>query len=166
MRINLSSLVGVTVCAAVILAGVEPAWSADRDAIRKIKGLAVQSGNAKIIEAMKVLEDEGFLETMAGGGDSADVPAAASSEDPAPAASSASVGTIDAERAKEIALAHARPKLGAMGAGAEVMSVTEKAGPPKIFRVKIMPGTKATLCFFMSYNVDVDASTGAVLRMK
>ena len=50
---------------------------------------------------------------------------------------------------------------------AEVMSVKEVKGPPRLYRVKILPGTNATLLFFfMNYDVDVDAASGRVLRIK
>ncbi|MBI4861309.1 MAG: PepSY domain-containing protein [Candidatus Riflebacteria bacterium] len=131
-----------------------------RDVARVIKGLAAESQNAKVLEAVKVLEQEGFLTRVGEAlGESQESPVAA-------ATASQVAGGLSQEQAKKIALDHARPKLGANGVAAEVISVKEVKGPPHIFRVKIMPGTKATLLFFMSYDVDVDASTGQVLRMK
>lgn len=164
----------------VVLSAAAPADARSaRDTVRVMQGLASQSGNQKVLDAMKTLKEEGFLDKVGAAlaeddGAPAETPAAAQ---PLPARSAPAAqsqapsgggGAVDATQAKQIALDYAKKNLGSSGAGAIVSGEPkESKGSKHTFKVNIIPGNKAgVLVFFMHYVVEVDANSGQVLSMK
>jgi hypothetical protein len=167
-------------CATIALSLAAPAADA-RDAketARVMKGLALQSGNERVMEAMRVLEAEGFLDRV---GDALSEDGAASAiarpvtaveeKVAAPAApTTATAGAIDEARAVELAFAGAEPTMskalgGKVAIGQKWVKRTKRSGRD-IFEVKIMPESLGIVCFFTTYTIDVDAATGKVTRVK
>jgi hypothetical protein len=167
-------ILALFVFASVSVASAAPG----RDVAAALKAMALHSGDQRVVDAVRTLDETGHLVRMIriaqAGGIDEEAPRARPAPTqprpqavaPRPAPAPGTEGSITADKARAIALAYARPRLGANGEGAIVTAVKEIAGPGHLFRVTIMPGTRLTLLFFMTYDVDVDASTGQVIRMK
>ena len=182
------SLAAVTLLAALAVPAVHARDA--RETARIVKGLAMQGGNQKVLEAMKVLEQEGFLEQMGdaladdgaasataqaatttageasagAGGASADAGAAADGAE-APAAPGASEAQI-----VEIAFRAAEPIMskhfgGKVKIGQRWVKESTRGGRA-IWEVKIMPESLGIVSFFTTYTVDVDKATLKVTRVK
>jgi len=164
-----------------------------RETAQIVRALALQSGNPKVQEALRTLESEGFLgqmsDALSDGAAASQTasPAAATSQaaDPlalpaggaqsAPPAQGASAapaagggGAISDDQAKQIAADAAIPEMTkAFGQKATIAQywVTHKKswGGSDYIQVRMMPGN--TGLFFVHYFVDIDASTGKVLKV-
>lgn len=156
----------------LLVAGLMVALStpalAGRDAARTLKGLAVQGGNQKVIEAMKVLEAEGFLdqasEALSGDED------AAASEINVPGAERPQAPQTTVGQVVQIAFAGAVERMsrdmgGKVTIGQHWVKETTRGGRP-IYEVKIMPESMGIVSFFVTYTVDVDKATMKVTRVK
>ena len=185
------------VVASLIACVSAPTMAADaRSTTRIVKGLAMQGGNAKVIEALKVLEQEGFLEQMStalqdGGAASATAqPATAAITQPAGApagapatgaaasapAADATAGdnpaapSVSDDQIAQIAYQAAEPTMSKhMGGHVTIGQKWVKKttrGGRPIYEVKIMPESLGIVSFFVTYTIDVDQQTMKVTRIK
>ena len=161
-----SAFLAATLIAATSLAAlVSPACARDaRETARVVKGLAIQGGNQKVIDALKVLEDEGFLGQMSDA-----LSDGAASATAAPAEAPAQPGASE-DQIVQIAFAAAEPIMskhmgGKVKIGQKWVKETTRSGKP-IYEVKIMPESMGIVSFFVTYTVDVDKATMKVTRVK
>lgn len=163
-----------TLLAASLIACLSaPAFARDaRETARIVKALAMQGGNERVLEAMRVLEQEGFLQQLGealaeGGAASATAqPVTMEAGGEAPAAPGSSE-----EQIVQIAFAAAEPVMAKhygtknIKIGQKWVKDTTRGGRP-IFEVKIMPEVLGIVSFFTTYTVDVDKESMKVTRVK
>ena len=161
-----------------------------RDTTRIVKALAMQGSNQKVIEAIRVLEQEGFLQQMSdalseGAASATAQPASVESgSDRSPAAEVSGAQATEAAASEapaapgasedqivQVAFEAAKPTI-AKHLGNPNVKVGQKwvrettRGGRAIFEVKIMPESLGIVSFFTTYTIDVDKQTMKVTRIK